>query len=144
MLSQIGIHYYHSDLTKQTFPLQGELRAGDRFCQGDCQDGLFHAFLVGCPEGQKHAVELLEKYFGENVVFHTLDKRPDLHTVLQAFGIYKDGVVLVRPDGYVGYCSDNLDLEQMKKYLSDLFVQKGPAVEPQAERKEAFPFESFI
>jgi 2-polyprenyl-6-methoxyphenol hydroxylase-like FAD-dependent oxidoreductase len=144
LVSQVGIQYRDSSLTQQCFSTTGALCAGDRFYQTDCQDGLFHAFLVGGQEAQKHAMEVLEKFFENRVRFHTLDKRPDLHTILQSFSVYKDGLILVRPDGYVCYCGDSLDINQLLKYLNRFYFEKESREENRPDRKEAFPFESFI
>lgn len=144
LVSQIGIQYRQSSLTQQCFSTAGALRSGDRFCQSGCQDGMFHAFLVGGQEAQKHAMDVLEKFFESRVKCHTLDKRPELHTILQSFGIYRDGLILVRPDGYVCYCGDALDINQLLKYLNRFYFEKGSRVENRPDRKEAFPFESFI
>lgn len=144
MVSQIGVHYEESSLNHQTFAAKGELRAGDRFCLAGCQDGLFHAFVVGGQEAQKHTKDVLEKFFENGIKFYTLDKRPELHTILQGFGIFKDGMILVRPDGYVCYCAEGLDNNLLLKYLNTYFVEKGGRQEKLPDRKEAFPFESFI
>jgi len=144
LISQIGVHYHHSSLTKQCFYSKGVLRAGDRFYNGGCQDGFFHAFLIGEQEAQKQVMILLEQYFEGKIKFHTLDKRPDIHSILQSYGIYKDGMILVRPDGYVGYCEAGLDLRPLQDYLRRFFLLRGASLEKSPDEKEAFPFESFI
>jgi 2-polyprenyl-6-methoxyphenol hydroxylase-like FAD-dependent oxidoreductase len=144
LVSQIGIHYRESSLVQQGFPARGCLRAGDRFYQPGAQDGLFQAFLVGGQEAQKHTMDVLENFFENRIRLYTLDKRPDLHTILQSFGIYKDGLILVRPDGYVCFCSEGLDINQLLKYLNRFYYEKGSQVENRPDRKEVFPFESFF
>jgi 2-polyprenyl-6-methoxyphenol hydroxylase-like FAD-dependent oxidoreductase len=39
-----------------------------------------------------------------------------------AYGLIEGGVVLVRPDGYIGYRSDNFDLENLQTYLTRIFA----------------------
>ncbi len=144
LVSQIGIQYRGSSLTQQCFSAAGALRAGDRFCQVGCQNGMFHAFLVGGQEAQKQTMDVLEKFLDNRMIFHTLDKRPDLHTILQVFGIYRDGLILVRPDGYVCYCDDALDITQLLKYLNRFYIEKGPRVENRPDGKGVLRFESHI
>lgn len=144
LISQTGVDYHGSSLTHQCFSSKGVLRAGDRFCLSGSQDGLFHAFLVGGQEAQKHAIEVLEKFFENKVKLYTLDKRPDLQSILQSFGIFKDGLILVRPDGYVCFCADSLDMNLLLKYLNRFYLLKGARQDKRSDRKEAFPFESFI
>jgi hypothetical protein len=37
------------------------------------------------------------------------------------YGLFDGGIVLVRPDGYVGYRSDEFDPEKLKAYLGRIF-----------------------
>ncbi len=39
-----------------------------------------------------------------------------------AYGLFEGGVVLVRPDGYVGFRSNNFDLENLQTYLARIFI----------------------
>ena len=39
-----------------------------------------------------------------------------------AYGLFEGGVVLVRPDGYVGYRNNNFDLENLRTYLARIFA----------------------
>ncbi len=39
-----------------------------------------------------------------------------------AYGLIEGGVVLVRPDGYIGYRSDNFNLENLQTYLARIFA----------------------
>ena len=38
------------------------------------------------------------------------------------YGLFEGGIALVRPDGYVGYRSNNFDLENLKTYLARIFA----------------------
>ncbi|WP_413289152.1 FAD-dependent monooxygenase [Bdellovibrio sp. HCB337] len=142
-ISQIAIRYRKSSLTEQNFLSEGMLRAGDRFCHPS-PDGFFHAFVVGCPEAQESVAALLERYFRGQVHVHTLNKRLDTSTILQSFGIFKDGLILVRPDGYVGYCAEGLDMSALPRYLDRYFIPEDYRAQKEQGGKEAFPFESFI
>jgi 2-polyprenyl-6-methoxyphenol hydroxylase-like FAD-dependent oxidoreductase len=39
-----------------------------------------------------------------------------------AYGLFEGGIVLVRPDGYIGYRSDNFNLENLQTYLARIFA----------------------
>jgi 2-polyprenyl-6-methoxyphenol hydroxylase-like FAD-dependent oxidoreductase len=132
-ISQTCIQYRKSSLSSQSFSSKHSLRAGDRFPEpyfmgeiiaSQCADGLFHAYLVGCPAEQERVDHLLHQYLGRQVRIHTLARRPELHTVLTTFGIQKDGLVLVRPDQYVGYCCNTLDLKALTRYLDRYFTSQ--------------------
>ena len=47
-----------------------------------------------------------------------------------AYGLFEGGVVLVRPDGYIGYRSNNFDLENLQTYLARIFVQTSRSEAP--------------
>jgi len=132
-VSQTGISYRKSKLSFQCFVRDSKFKAGDRFPEGmvmgeaiacECNDGLFHAFIVGSPQSQLAIARHLLKYFGCKIKIHTLAKRSDIHAILLAFGIHKDGIVLVRPDRYVAYCADELLEEHMTEYLDKFFIKR--------------------
>ncbi|MGZ3749554.1 MAG: hypothetical protein ACXVCD_19610, partial [Pseudobdellovibrionaceae bacterium] len=54
----------------------------------------------------------------------TLDKKPDVYSVFQHFGIYRDGLILVRPDGYVSYCSEGFNSLALRNHLNRFFLRK--------------------
>jgi 2-polyprenyl-6-methoxyphenol hydroxylase-like FAD-dependent oxidoreductase len=39
-----------------------------------------------------------------------------------AYGLFGGGIVLVRPDGYIGYRSDNFNLENLQTYVARIFA----------------------
>ena len=47
-----------------------------------------------------------------------------------AYGLFEGGVVLVRPDGYVGYRSNNFDLENLQTYLARIFAHTSKSEAP--------------
>ena len=47
-----------------------------------------------------------------------------------AYGLFEGGVVLVRPDGYIGYRNNNFDLENLQTYLARIFVQTSRSEAP--------------
>lgn len=47
-----------------------------------------------------------------------------------AYGLIEGGVVLVRPDGYVGYRSENFNLENLQTYLTRIFAHTARSETP--------------
>jgi hypothetical protein len=39
-----------------------------------------------------------------------------------AYGVFAGGLVLVRPDGYIGFRSNNFNLENLQTYLARIFA----------------------
>ena len=142
-VSQIGIRYRKSPLSEQRFLSEAEFKAGDR-CWQSPHDGYFHAFIVGKPQEQEQMTEVLEKYLETRVHIQTLHKRIDITSILQCFGVSKDGIVLVRPDGYTAYCAEGLDVKSLERYLKRFFVPTDFKLQKGFEEKEGFPFETFI
>jgi len=143
LLSQTGIRYRKSSLSEQNFLSEADFKAGDRSCHVST-DGCFHAFILGEPRAQEQITIMLEKYFEGKIRVYTLNKSMDITAILQDFGITRDGLVLVRPDGYAAYCAEGLDGIALKKYLDRYFLSKDIQLQKDFEEKEGFPFESFI
>jgi 2-polyprenyl-6-methoxyphenol hydroxylase-like FAD-dependent oxidoreductase len=143
LISQTGIRYRKSSLSEQNFLSEADFKAGDRSCHIS-PDGCFHAFILGDPRAQEQMTIMLEKYFEGKIRVHTLNKSLDITSILQDFGISRDGLVLVRPDGYAAYCAEGLDGVALKKYLDRYFLSKDAQLQRDLENKEGFPFESFI
>jgi 2-polyprenyl-6-methoxyphenol hydroxylase-like FAD-dependent oxidoreductase len=47
-----------------------------------------------------------------------------------AYGLFEGGVVLVRPDGYIGYRSDNFNLGNLQTYLARIFAHASRSEAP--------------
>ncbi|HEY8270018.1 MAG TPA: FAD-dependent monooxygenase [Pseudobdellovibrionaceae bacterium] len=140
-VSQIGIHYRQSKLSEQCFCSDSVRKAGDRLCE-EVLDGSFQAYVVGGQQAQREATDILRRYFEVRIKIYTLDKKPDIYSVFQTFGIYKDGLILVRPDGYVSYCSDGFNSLALLNYLNRFFLPKDFDLEK--EREQPFQTENFI
>ncbi|MGZ3797366.1 MAG: FAD-dependent monooxygenase [Pseudobdellovibrionaceae bacterium] len=123
MISQIGIHYRASKLSEQCFYSKAECKAGDRLC-GEMLNGSFQAYVVGGQQAQREATQILQYYFEGKINIYTLDKKPDVYSVFQHFGIYRDGLILVRPDGYVSYCSEGFNSLALRNHLNRFFLRK--------------------
>lgn len=142
-ISQIGVGYSKSSLSGQNFLTEAEVRAGDRV-PDFAIDGFFHAYMMGGPAEQEKILQLLRRYFESRVQIHTLTQGADVSLVLQEFGIFKDGLILIRPDGYAAYCAEGLDAKTLERYLSRYFIPRDFGLRRSVEDKEAFPFENFI
>ncbi|MBC7371197.1 MAG: hypothetical protein H7326_06515, partial [Bdellovibrionaceae bacterium] len=55
---------------------------------------------------------------------HTLANVPDIQNLLHAFGVEKDGIILIRPDQYVGFVGQGLDTAELSQYLGRHFKLK--------------------
>ena len=115
-ISQIGIDYRRSSLSSGKF-------AGLRFELLDA-DGFFHAFMTGEAKSQKKITLLLRRFLGKHVKIHTLANVPDIQNLLHAFGVEKDGIILIRPDQYVGFVGQGLDTAELSQYLVRHFKLK--------------------
>lgn len=135
-ISQIGISYRQSPLSQSEVYFEADFKAGDRYCQG-LHDGFFHVYLVGGAEDQDKVIAIFESYFNGRIKIHTLTRHPESLTVLQSFGIFKDGLVFIRPDGYAGYCSEGLDPGHLHSYLDQFFLPMGVAPQYQTEEKSS-------
>jgi 2-polyprenyl-6-methoxyphenol hydroxylase-like FAD-dependent oxidoreductase len=142
-ISQIGISYPQCKLSEQSFNSSAAHRAGDRLC-AEVLDGGFQAYMVGGQEVQQDFSHLLQCYFEEKIKVYTLEKNPEVQAVLQSFGIDKDGLVLVRPDGYAAYCSDGFDSKALQSYLNRFFSPMHVYRKREFEKKEHLSFENFI
>jgi len=58
---------------------------------------------------------------------------PD-HPLHQRYGMAQGGVVLIRPDGYIGLCSQSLAAQPLRTYCKELFL---PLQVPLGERQGA-------
>ena len=49
-----------------------------------------------------------------------LDREPSIHS---HYGITKATALLVRPDGYIGYIQEPLDIKKFHQYLNQIFIE---------------------
>jgi hypothetical protein len=127
-ISQIGIHYRSSSLSKSLDGLAGGApRAGDRFpwvrlkfdAGGQVEDVFrrlddthFNLIVVGqpSPDGVPELLDLLH--------VHAVAQDPANDAELSSAGIPQPSFYLLRPDGYVGLCGARLDPAAIARYVS--------------------------
>jgi 2-polyprenyl-6-methoxyphenol hydroxylase-like FAD-dependent oxidoreductase len=124
-ISQIAINYRHSSLSRNEGDFSVE--AGDRMPYFSV-DGTsiyerlrqpkFHllTFFDGQNKPQDFGSELRE--YADFIDFHTLPLYPN---IAEIFGAIESFNVLLRPDNYIGFISEELSTEGLKKYLTENF-----------------------
>ncbi|CAN5483948.1 FAD-dependent monooxygenase [soil metagenome] len=124
-ISQIAINYRHSSLsyTNGSFAI----KAGDRFpyfevegasLYNKLREPKFH--LLTFFDGKNNMPNYTEILPDEIIDFHTLPLYPN---VAETFGASESFVVLVRPDNYIGFISEDVSGEGLSKYLSQISVK---------------------
>jgi 2-polyprenyl-6-methoxyphenol hydroxylase-like FAD-dependent oxidoreductase len=123
-ISQIGIRYPESRLSQtlgalpKDAPAAGErfpwlnLRAGDLFQQLDYTR--FNLLLIGQPAPSADALGL-----GDLVRVHLIANEPANAAELARAHIRAPAFYLLRPDGHVGLAGTRLDVEALKRYMSE-------------------------
>ncbi len=137
-VSQIGLNYTHSTLSLHLSQLQ-TIKAGDRlpylkvFDEKKLQESDIHAWcarpgftLLTIGPLQDMYIFSLAKYISQNYngwlnYFHLPPGVKNQH-VYDAFGIKagQSRSVIVRPDMYIGFINDVVDLEMMRNYLENV------------------------
>lgn len=152
-LAELNISYRESGIVENHGG--GRLRAGGRAPDADLRDGKNQArrlfelfreprpalllFLGASAEASEKAVRLvsllselpegtLDSYRIARGVSGLPAELRDLSGLAHAaYGLSEGGVVLVRPDGYIGYRSDSFDPGRLRAYLGRLFLPKASA-----------------
>jgi len=147
-LAELSVNYRSSPIVEHHGP--GSLRAGDRAPDAELRDTngkarrLFELFreprhtlllFVGAfanPEVEKFRQEVGES-LGELIQTHRivhgqssvvtddlLDVSGNAHALYQ---VRHGGIILVRPDGYIGYRSDSFDITGFHTFLNKIFIR---------------------
>lgn len=123
-ISQIGINYRHSSLSRHAGDETFDVKAGDRMpyfldngssIYDKLQSPKFH--LLAFSESQDLAQGLkadIESQYAEWVEFIDVSLQPQ---VAEIFGTNKPFIMLVRPDNYIGFLSTVLSLDSFKDYV---------------------------
>jgi 2-polyprenyl-6-methoxyphenol hydroxylase-like FAD-dependent oxidoreductase len=133
MVSEIGINYRNHSLshnaTLGTFPknapkpgdrlpfIQFEDAKGNKTNIQEMVEGEFFSFLIFSGDLPKEIISIVEP-FKDFFSFHIIPADPDADLLYKAFGIKKNGYYLIRPDKYIAYRADELDVKHLSKYLS--------------------------
>ncbi|NMG09443.1 pentachlorophenol monooxygenase [Brasilonema sp. UFV-L1] len=125
MVSQIGLNYRDSSLSKHQGDHDFEVKAGDRMPYflvdgANVYDKLcapkFHLLIFSDGEhGYQDLKSELEKEYGDLIDFQVIALYP---RVVEIFGKNQPFKVLLRPDNYIGFISTEVSLEDLKAYLN--------------------------
>ncbi len=131
LISQIGINYRHSSLSKHTGDENFEVKAGDRMpyflvdresVYDKLRQPKFH-FLVfsnGKSDCQELKTELEDEY-SEMVDFNIIPLYPH---VAEVFGADKSFSLLLRPDNHIGFISLKSSPDDLREYLNRFVAVK--------------------
>lgn len=124
MVSQIGLNYRDSSLSRYQGDREFEVKAGDRMpyflmdganVYDKLRDPKFHLLVFSDREQGYEGLKLeLENKYGNLVDFNVILLYP---RVVKIFGINRPFQVLLRPDNYIGFISTKLSLDDLKAYL---------------------------
>ncbi|MRX73933.1 hypothetical protein GJU40_17505 [Bacillus lacus] len=132
-LSQLNVTYQNSSLSKGKRRFMGsrKLQAGERIPNVTLGDGeqlisylsgkglLLLLFTDG--HSQVEQIKQMLKSFSTPVSIITPGNSGASTSLEQQFGIAKEGMILIRPDGYAGFVSDEASSEDLEKYLRQHF-----------------------
>ncbi|MDQ3180734.1 MAG: FAD-dependent monooxygenase, partial [Acidobacteriota bacterium] len=122
-VSQIGINYRHSSLSKNNGNFS--VKAGDRMpyfmvegtsIYDELRESKFH--LLTFFDGSGNPPDFPETKFSEYVDFHHLPLYPH---IAEIFNAAESFMILLRPDNYIGLISAEISLENLENYLAGVF-----------------------
>lgn len=125
MVSQIGINYRESSLSQHHDDKDFKVKAGDRMPYflvdgASVYDKLrapkFHLLVFSDGENGYQDLKLeLEKEYGELIDFNVIPLYP---RVVEIFGTNQTFQVLLRPDNYIGFISNEISDNELNLYFS--------------------------
>jgi len=126
LISQTGINYRHSSLSRQAGDENFKVKAGDRmpFFRVDGKSiyqnlykPKFHLLVFADDQSNVQAMKTeLETRYRDLVNFSAVSLDPQ---IAEAFGTDKPFCVLLRPDCYIGYLSTEFSSNELRTYLRD-------------------------
>ncbi|HEV8482537.1 MAG TPA: FAD-dependent monooxygenase [Blastocatellia bacterium] len=126
LISEIGINYRHSSLSRHTGDEDFKVKAGDRmpyFLVNDesVYDKLhqpnFHLLVFSDSQGDFQSLKTgLDNRYVVSVDFNAISLNPN---VAEVFGTDKSFSLLLRPDNYIGFISTETSLSGLRVYLSE-------------------------
>ncbi|RUT02828.1 oxygenase [Dulcicalothrix desertica PCC 7102] len=124
MVSQIGLNYHDSSLSRHEGDHDFEVKAGDRMPYflvngANVYDQLrapkFHLLIFSDGQQDYQGLKLeLEKEYGDLIDFNVIPLYP---RVIEIFGKNQTFKVLLRPDNYIGFISKEISLKDLKAYF---------------------------
>lgn len=126
LISQIGINYRHSSLSRHAGDEEFEVKAGDRMpyflTDGESiyeklRQPKFHLLIFSNSQDSAQALRMkMGSQYAELVDFNAVP----LHSqVMEAFGTDESFHLLLRPDNYIGSLSTESSLDGLRAYLND-------------------------
>ena len=134
-ISEIGLHYRYSKLSidnnKSSFPNKAP-RPGDRVLylpevQTMLSDAKFHLLIfMGEQKDQQtnQAIQMFIEKYNELISVHEIKLTEATKTMYKKFGITKQGCYFIRPDNYIAYRSNSLQLQQLTDYIEGNILTK--------------------
>jgi 2-polyprenyl-6-methoxyphenol hydroxylase-like FAD-dependent oxidoreductase len=130
LISQIGINYRHSSLSRHAGDEDFKVKAGDRMpyilvdgksVYDELRQPRFHWLVFSDAQSDYQAVETeLESQYAEVVDFNSVPLDPQ---VAEVFGANHPFSVLLRPDNYIGFISTGTSSIGLSAYLNE-FAQR--------------------
>lgn len=130
-ISQIGLNYRDSSLSKHQSDRDFKVKAGDRMPYflvdgANLYDKLrapkFHLLIFSDGEHGNRDLKLeLENKYGDLMDFNIIPLYPH---IVEIFGINRSFNVLLRPDNYIGFIFTEVSLAEFKTYLQRWSIKK--------------------
>jgi 2-polyprenyl-6-methoxyphenol hydroxylase-like FAD-dependent oxidoreductase len=127
LISQIGITYRDSSLSRHNGDAEFKVKAGDRMPYfkidgASIYDRLraprFHLLIFSNRQSEYQSLQTeLEKDYSDWIDFNLIGLEP---TVSEIFGTDEPLCLLLRPDNYIGFISPTTSLEEMSAYLIEI------------------------
>jgi 2-polyprenyl-6-methoxyphenol hydroxylase-like FAD-dependent oxidoreductase len=124
LISQIGISYRHSSLSRHAGDENYEVKAGDRMpyflvdgnsIYDKLHEPKFHWLVFSNSQSDFQTLKTeLESQYAELVVFNAIPRHP---RAAEVFGTDKSFSVLLRPDNYIGFISQETSSGELRVYL---------------------------
>ncbi len=129
LISQIGITYRESSLSKHDGDEEFEVKAGDRMPYfkidgASIYDRLhapkFHLLIFSNSESIYQELQAeMEKDYSDWIDFNLIQLEPQ---VSEIFGASEPFCLLLRPDNYIGFISPATSVEEMSAYLREVIT----------------------
>ena len=124
-VTQLGWNYRSLSLSKSNHRQSLSFRTGDRLpylVERDLYSSFtqpcFHVLHIGSKEQSPEKRQRITSMFTFPVEF----VEEPLDNVWATLGVKNELYILVRPDNYIAFISDNLDTQEIREYLKEFFI----------------------
>jgi 2-polyprenyl-6-methoxyphenol hydroxylase-like FAD-dependent oxidoreductase len=126
LVSQIGINYRHSSLSRHAGDEHFEVKAGDRMpyftvngesVYDELRHPKFHWLNFSETQGEQTSIEALEARYAHFVDFEFIPLNSDVATI---FGTSESFSLLLRPDNYIAFISKDGSPADLENYLEGM------------------------